>query len=263
MSVDAHMGNRGHERARRIALQAASILALLIAWVVVSEGMDVDPMFVPSPADLWNRFDLMRDQLPGALAYSLVIILGGFAIGVVSGVVVALAMAYSVVVRESTEAIINALRPVPIFALIPLFLLWFGIGYTSQVGLVAFGVFVILVVSTAEAIRNVPAIFVNAGRTLGASRRRIFSTVVVPAILPNLIGAIRVAAAASFGLDVAAEFIGAQNGLGYMLINSAAYLYTDGIIVIIIIYSLLSFALDRLLMLSSKRVTRWSGRLAS
>jgi ABC-type nitrate/sulfonate/bicarbonate transport system permease component len=87
--------------------------------------------------------------------------------------------------------------------------------------------------------------------------------VVVPAILPNLIGAIRVAAAASFGLDVAAEFIGAQNGLGYMLINSAAYLYTDGIIVIIIIYSLLSFALDRLLMLSSRRVTRWSGRLAS
>jgi ABC-type nitrate/sulfonate/bicarbonate transport system permease component len=119
------------------------------------------------------------------------------------------------------------------------------------------------VVSTSEAIRNVPAIFTNAARTLGASRARLFSTVVVPAILPNLIGAIRVAAAASFGLDVAAEFIGAQNGLGYMLINSAAYLYTDGILVIIVIYSLLSYLLDRLVLLASRRVTRWSGRTGS
>jgi ABC-type nitrate/sulfonate/bicarbonate transport system permease component len=263
MSLGARTTNPRRYRVRRVSLQTASIVVLLLAWLVVSEGLKVDPMFVPSPADLWKRFGIMQEQLPGALGYSLVIILGGFAIGVVSGVLVALTMAYSVVVRESTEGIINALRPVPIFALIPLFLLWFGIGRTSQIGLVAFGVFVILVVSTSEAIRNVPAIFVNAGRTLGAHRSRIFATIVVPAILPNLIGAIRVAAAASFGLDVAAEFIGAQNGLGYMLINSASYLYTDGIIVVIVIYSLLSFGLDRVILLASKRVTRWSGRIGS
>jgi ABC-type nitrate/sulfonate/bicarbonate transport system permease component len=263
MSLDAQAVNPARARARRIGLQTGSVVALVALWLIVSEGMQADPLFVPSPGDLWTRFGLMQEQLPGALGYSLVIILGGFGIGVTAGVLVALAMAYSVIVRESTEGIVNALRPVPIFALIPLFLLWFGIGRTSQISLVAFGVFVILVVSTSEAIRNVPAIFINAGRTLGASRGRIFSTVVVPAIVPNLVGAIRVAAAASFGLDVAAEFIGAQNGLGYMLINSAAYLYTDGIIVIIVIYSLLSFALDRLILLASKRVTRWSGRIGS
>lgn len=263
MSIDARRANPRHEQIRRRSLQLGTIAVLILAWVIATSGFKVDPLFVPSPADLWNRFDIMRDQLPSALAYSLIIIFGGFAIGVLVGVFVALAMAFSVIVRESTEGIINAIRPVPIFALIPLFLLWFGIGRASQIGLVAFGVFVILVVSTSEAIRNVPVIFTNAGRTLGASRRRIFATVVVPAILPNLVGAIRVAAAASFGLDVAAEFIGAQNGLGYLLINSASYLYTDGIIVVIIIYSLLSFALDRLIVLASTRVTRWSGRIGS
>lgn len=263
MSLDVQSANPARDRARRVSLQLGMIAALVVVWLIVSEGVGVDPLFVPSPGDLWNRLQIMQDQLPGALAYSLVIILGGFAIGVVSGVLVALAMAYSVIFRETFEGVVNALRPVPIFALIPLFLLWFGIGRTSQIGLVAFGVFVIIVVSTSEAIRNVPAIFINASRTLGASRGRVFGTVIVPAILPNLVGAIRVAAAASFGLDVAAEFIGAQNGLGYMLISSASYLFTDGIIVVIVIYSLLSFALDRLLQLGSKRVTRWSGRLGS
>jgi ABC-type nitrate/sulfonate/bicarbonate transport system permease component len=108
----------------------------------------------------------------------------------------------------------------------------------------------------------VPPIYLNAGRTLGAGRRRLFATIIVPAIVPNLVGAIRVAAAASFGLDVAAEFIGAQNGLGYLLINMAQYLYTDGIIIIIAIYTVFALLLDRLVVLASQRVTRWSGRAA-
>jgi ABC-type nitrate/sulfonate/bicarbonate transport system permease component len=128
---------------------------------------------------------------------------------------------------------------------------------------VGFGCFVILVVSTSEAIRNVPHIFIRASQTLGATRQQTYRTIIVPAMTPSLIGAIRVAAAASFGLDVAAEFLGAQNGLGYLMISSELYLRTDGIIVIIIIYGVLSFLLDWALRLTTARFTRWTERQRS
>lgn len=260
MSTDLRPINPQRERTRRISLQSGTVLVLIALWLLISEVIKVDPLFVPGPDEIFKRAVAMSGQLPSALGYSLVIILGGYLIGCAAGALVALVMAYSAIVRESLEPIVNALRPMPIFALIPLFLLWFGIGYGSQIGLVAFGCFVILVVSTAEAIKNVPAIYLNAGKTLGASRRRLFATVVVPAIVPNLVGALRVAAAASFGLDVAAEFIGAQDGLGYLLINSSAYLYTDGIILIVAIYTVLAFILDRIVVVSTSGLTRWTGR---
>lgn len=260
MANDPHPTSPQSDRLRRISLQTGMVVFLLASWIFASEVLKIDPIYIPGPGDLLNRFLQMMPQLPSALGYSLTIILGGYLAGSGVGVLVALVMAYSVTVRESLAPVIDVLRPVPIFALIPLFLLWFGVGFGSQIGLVAFGCFVILVVSTSEAIKNVPKIYVSAARTLGADRRYLFMTVIVPAILPNLVGAMRVAAAQSFGLDVAAEFIGAQDGLGYLLINSSSYLYTDGIIVIVIIYAILSFLLDRLVAMSTDRLTRWAGR---
>lgn len=234
--------------------------AILLAWVLATEVRHVDPLFLPGPVALFERAKALGPQLPSALGYSATIILSGFVIGCGLGIVVGLAMAYSMLVREGLQGIVNALRPVPIYALIPLFLLWLGIGRSSQVALVAFGCFVILVVSTSEAIRNVPQIFIRASQTLGATRRQTYRTVILPAMTPGLIGAIRVAAAASFGLDVAAEFLGAQNGLGYLMITSQLYLRTDGIIVIIIIYGVLSFLLDLLLRKGTARYMRWTER---
>ena len=103
-------------------------------------------------------------------------------------------------------------RPVPVFALIPLFMLWFGIGFWPQILLVALGVSAILGVETYEAIRNLPLVYIRAASNLGADKKTIFRTVVIPYIFPHLIGAIRVAAAASWGLDVAAEFMWVRVG---------------------------------------------------
>lgn len=260
MSSNRTRRSAGRDYTRRLLLQSGTVVFLLALWLWLSYGLQIDPIYVPGPDDLWTRFRQMSGQLPSALFYSLTIIIGGFVIGSGVGILVALIMAYSVMIRESIEPVINVLRPLPIFALIPLFLLWFGVGYGSQIGLVAFGCFVILVVSTSEAIKNVPRIYSNAARTLGAGRWQLFRTVVVPAIIPNLVGAMRVAAAQSFGLDVAAEFIGAQDGLGYLLINSSSYLNTDGIILIVIIYTILAVLLDRIVAASTSRLIKWADR---
>ncbi len=151
-------------------------------------------------------------------------------------------------------------RPVPVLALIPLFLLWFGIGVLPQILLVALGVSVILGVSTYEAVRNMPLIYIRAALNLGADKRTIFSTVVVPYIFPHLIGAIRVAAAVSWGLDVAAEFMGAQIGLGYNMIVQQIYLNTAGIIALVFIYSILAIGLDQIIRRIEVKLTHWTER---
>lgn len=247
-------------RAATVIRQGVVPITALFAWWLVTALEVIDPLYLPAPAHLWESFEAMRPQLPGAVRSSVSMTLGGFAIGATFGIVSGLLMAYSRVIRELFGLVFDFLRPVPVFALIPLFILWFGIGRTPQVALVAMGTSVVLGVTTIEAIRNVPPIYIRAALVLGASRRRIYSTVIVPSIVPHLIGAIRVAAAASWGLGVAAEFIGSQEGLGYLMINRQAYLDTAGILLVVLMYSVLALALDRAISALEKRMLRWTER---
>lgn len=247
----------------RVDYRKSAILggALILIWSSVTLLTDwIAPIFLPSPLDLYHAFLSMKGRLiPAALA-SLGITLGGFGIGLVAGIGLGLLMAYSRFFLEAVGPILEFTRPIPVFALIPLFLLWFGVGIVPQILLVALGVAVILGVSTYEAVRNIPPIYIRAAANLGADKSAIFRTVVVPYIIPHIVGAVRVAAAASWGLDVASEFMGAQVGLGYNMIVQQIYLNTAGIIVLLIIYSLLAISLDRLIQLIEARLTHWTYR---
>lgn len=161
---------------------------------------------------------------------------------------------------EIVGPIMEFTRPIPIFAMIPLFMIWFGLGLWPQILLVAIGVSGVLGVQTYEAIRNIPIVYINASSNLGANKKTIFRTVILPYIFPHIIGAIRVAAATSWGLDVAAEFMGVQVGLGYNMIVQQMYLNTPGIIVIILIYSTLAIVLDQIIKRIETKITRWTER---
>ena len=238
-------------------------IAVIILWVVITQLKLVRPIFIPAPQNLWNSFIGMYEILPGAMLTTIIMTLSGFAIGVTFGTVSGLVMAYSKTIRDLLGTIFDFMRPVPVFALIPLFILWFGIGRAPQIALIALGTSVVLGVTTLEAIRNVPTIYIRAALTLGADRGRIYSTVIVPYIIPHLIGAIRVAAAASWGLDVAAEFMGSQQGLGYLIIMQQTYLRTAGIILLVIVYSTLAVIMDTLIATIERRITRWTERRTS
>jgi ABC-type nitrate/sulfonate/bicarbonate transport system permease component len=236
---------------------------LLAIWIVVSELRWIRPIFVPSPEDVWKAFAGMYRLLPKAILTTVVMTLSGFGIGVAFGTVSGLVMAYNKTVRDFLGTIFDFTRPVPVFALIPLFILWFGIGRAPQIALIALGTSVVLGVTTLEAIRNVPTIYIRAALTLGAGRQRIYTTVIVPYIAPHLIGAIRVAAASSWGLDVAAEFMGSQTGLGYLIIMQQIYLRTAGIIMLVAVYSVLAVLFDTLIARLEKLITPWTERRSS
>jgi ABC-type nitrate/sulfonate/bicarbonate transport system permease component len=200
---------RNHKRGVGSISRKALIPIVLVAlWLVVSRFHIVNPLFIPTPMNIRQAFVGMMKVLPSALLTTIGMTLTGFLVGALFGTISGLLMAYSRPVRELLGAIFDFLRPVPVFALIPMFILWFGIGRAPQIVLIALGSSVILGVTTLEAIRNVPTIYVRAALTLGARRNVIYRTVIVPYIVPHLIGAIRVSAAASWGLDVAAEFMG-------------------------------------------------------
>ena len=238
-------------------------VGLLVVWVAVTSADLVASLYLPSPQDLWNAFDGMRGELPRSLASSVGMTLAGFAVGTSLGALLGLLMAYSRVMRELFGSVLDFIRPVPVFALIPLFVVWFGIGRGPQITLIALGTSVVLGVTTLSAIRNVSPVHVKAALTLGATRWDAYRTVIVPSVLPHLLGAIRVAAAASWGLDVAAEFLGAQTGLGYLMINRQQYLDTAGILLVVLIYSALAMILDLLIQLAERPLTRWTERNAT
>jgi ABC-type nitrate/sulfonate/bicarbonate transport system permease component len=248
---------------RALSVRLAVPAVLIILWVIASDQKLVRPLFLPPPSSMKRAYENLEALLPKAILTTLTMTLTGFAIGTALGTLMGLVMAYSRLVRELLGTIFDFLRPVPVFALIPLFILWFGIGRAPQVALIAMGTSVILGVTTLEAIRNVPPIYIRAALTLGAGRQRIYRTVILPSIIPHLIGAIRVSAAASWGLDVAAEFMGSQQGLGYLIILQQTYLRTAGIILLVIVYSILAFVTDVLIALIEARVTRWTERRAS
>jgi ABC-type nitrate/sulfonate/bicarbonate transport system permease component len=241
---------------RRLALP----VTLLAVWAAVTETRLVASLFLPSPTDLARSLMSLSGQLPGSIVASTTMTLLGFALGTALGMILGLSMAYSRFTRDVFGGVLDFMRPVPIFALIPLFILWFGLGATPQVAIIVLGTSLIIGVTTIEAIKNVPPVFIRAALVLGASRFDIYRTVIIPSIVPHLLGAVRVAAATSWGLSVAGEFIGAQVGLGYLMIVRQQYLDTSGVVLIVLIYCTLALLLDRLVVLAERPITRWSDR---
>lgn len=237
-----------------------SVFLLISLWLYLTLSGTVDPLSLPGPKELYEVILTSYKDVISHMGYTLVRQLIGFLIGTLLGIFLGLLIASNRYVEAFMDPIIEIMRPIPPLAIIPLLILWLGIGALPQMLLVVFGCFVIVIVSTVEAVRNVPRIYIQASRTMGASALDVYRTVVLPAIIPSLVGAIRVAAGASFGLVVAAEFMGAQEGIGYYMIVAQRYLRTDMILLSIIIISALAWLTDRGIRIIERRLTRWSER---
>jgi len=252
--------NTARERIRKFLIGSWMWFSILLGWFLITNLLHVRPVILPPIGDVIRSFVSLSASLPKALGISMYMTILGFVIGTSLGVGTSIVMAYSKFFRDSFSSIFDFIRPVPIFALIPLFILWFGIGRIPQIALILVGVSVIIGVVTLDAIRNIPKIYIDAAYTLGARKKKIFSTIILPSIFPHIIGSIRVGAATAFGLDVAAEFMGSQEGLGYLMIVQQNYLKTDGIIAIVLIYSVIAFVVDRILCLVERKLTYWTER---
>jgi ABC-type nitrate/sulfonate/bicarbonate transport system permease component len=239
-----------------------SVFLYFAAWfAVTAQGFNlVRPIKFPSPIMVVQAAVRTADLIPLDALATVSRVLFGFIVGTLLGLGLGLAMSYNRKVYYFFDPLVESIRPVPVIAMIPFFLMWFGIGEAGKLLLITLGVFAIIVVSTVEAIKNVPKIYVLAAQTLGASKLQLFRTVLVPAIVPQLIGPMRVAAALSFTLVVAAEFMGANAGLGFRILEARRLFSTDVIMLGVVLIGILSAVADALIRRGAAYLTRWSER---
>ncbi len=184
-------------------------------------------------------------------------VVGGTVCGIVLGVTTGLIMGWSPVARRFLAPPIEFVRMIPNLALLPLFMLWFGGREIGTFLFVMVAIFIILVINTVVAIRNVPPIYAQMARTLGATRLQVYLTIIIPAIVPGLIGAVRVALGSSWAIVLAAEYLAIQSGLGRLMILSEMFFYTGRMVVIVAVFIVFSVVLNLAFLAVARRLTRW------
>jgi ABC-type nitrate/sulfonate/bicarbonate transport system permease component len=214
--------------ARQVGFGVLGVAMIFVIWILVAAA--TEPVKVPAPPAVW---DSLRENFVDAeslafvsfgsggilqnLAYTVTNVLVGVAIGGAAGILVGVLIARLRVLREMLEPPLVLLGTVPILVLLPFLSFWFGTSRLATNGLVIFYTFVMVSVVAQQATMNVAGHFEQHARSLGASQSRIMAEVVAPAIVPELIGALRVALAFGCGFQAVAEVLGGQEGIGRML----------------------------------------------
>jgi sulfonate transport system permease protein len=182
----------------------------------------------------------------------------GMALGAIVGVLLGLALSWSVTVRTLISPSLHIVRMCPLLAMIPLFQFWLGATNAAAIAFVAYGVGVIYLIGTINAVANVPAKFIENARVLGASRLLVYRAVILPAVMPELFSSVFFTLGLAWSAVIGAEYIGVESGIGRMLIWSEYFSNTGRmalITLVILAYAMASFALCRRL---QNRVLRWA-----
>jgi sulfonate transport system permease protein len=194
---------------------------------------------------------------PDAIAESLQRVVEGFAIGAVAAIVLALAAGLSRLGENAIDPPMQMLRALPFYGLIPLFILWFGIGETPKIALVALGVAFPLYLNTFAGIRGVDGRLVEAGRTLRLGRFALIRHVILPGALPQTLVGLRQSLGVAWLALIVAEQVNADSGLGWMINDAREFMRTDVIVVGLIVYSALGLLTDALVRFIERRALAW------
>jgi sulfonate transport system permease protein len=182
----------------------------------------------------------------------------GLVAGAVIGTLLGLAVSWSTWTRRIVELPAQFLRILPLLAMVPLFQLWFGTYFIGKVAFVAYGVGVIFFGGVVNAVKNVPQIYIDNARTLGATKLQLYRTVILPSIFPELRSTILLSLGIAWTAELGAEYLGAQSGLGYIIVYSEQFAYLDRmffVALLFIMYASISYAIFNKL---SRRLLRWA-----
>jgi NitT/TauT family transport system permease protein len=241
----------------RSLARAAFLVGIVVAWQLASRyGL---PDYILSPLDIARHFvaALGTRELYGHVVASLGRALPGFVLGSTVGTVLGLLAGVRRGFDETVSPLVFLSYPVPKIVLLPLFMLWFGIGELSKILIIGFACFYPMYINAYYGARATPRILVWSARNMGASNAQIFRRVVLPAALPYLFAGMRVALALSFIVMFAAEMINARSGLGHLIRDAESSLRFDLMYVALLSIAVLGYAGDRLLRFARRRLLPW------
>lgn len=247
----------------RWALVLAPWLLIVAGWYAIRLSGLVSPALVPAPHEVASRFvELLGTRLPMDILMSTQRVFAGVVLGTLLAVPVGFVLGWYPRVRHFVDPVINFFRALPPIALIPLVIVYFGIGETAKIAILFYASFFAAVIVMYEGIAQISPIYVRVARTLGANDGEIFAKIIVPLAVPHLLTAIRVALGVAWATLVASELIAAQQGLGAMIQNASAFFQLDIIYVGIICIGFIALAMDLALRALTRRWVAWQDRIA-
>jgi sulfonate transport system permease protein len=252
-------GIRSIRLPRAALARAVSPLAVLVLWQLASASGLLSERLLPAPATVAaTGAELLRDgTLADAVGVSVQRAALGFLIGAVAGAGLALAAGLSRLGENAVDPIMQMLRALPHFGLIPLFILWFGIGESPKVALVALGVAFPLYLNTFAGIRGVDGRLAEVAHTLRLGRFALIRHVVLPGALPQTLVGLRQSLGIAWLALIVAEQVNASSGLGYMINNAREFLRTDVVVLGLVVYAALGLLTDSLVRLLERRALAW------
>lgn len=239
------------------------VVIFLLIWEISPRAGLADPTFLPPYSEVAKAFFnlLITGELVKHLLVSCTCSVIGFSIGLIVAVPLGLVIGWFKKFEFYVDALLQTFRQTSVLSLFPVFILLFGIGEVSKIAIIFWGVVWPILLNTITGVKNVDPLLIKSSRSMGASQMTIFSKVVLPAAFPSILTGIRLSATLSIIILTAAEMMGANAGLGYLVYDSEVKFRIPNMYAAIITMSLLGLSVNYAIVAIEKKATRWKEEL--
>ena len=245
---------------RSSAVRAVAILGGLVLWAVFTTANArvelVNPVLLPTPVEVGRvALDLTASgELARHVLTSLWRVIQGFGLAAVAALGLGVLVGLCVPLRLMAEPVIELLRPIPPLAFLPMFLVWFGLGEASKVAFIGYTTFFPMFVAIAASVLRIDVVLLRAAASLGATRADLVRRVMLPAALPGIVVALRVGVGLALFVIVGAEFMGADAGLGHLIMEGRTFFNPAQIVMGALLLGLLGSLVNTLLLAAERRL---------
>ena len=259
--ADVKVENRMHswQKTSPRWISFLTIFLLVLLWEAICLAGFVSPLFLPAPVQivtaLWSM--ILDGEIARSLLASSYRIILGFLVGSLIGLIVGLLTGTSALNDRIATPLVNIFYPIPKIALLPLFILWLGIGELSKVTIIALGVFFPVAMNTHSGVKNVDPLLIKVAVSFNSDWWLTMKAVVLPSALPVIFAGLRLAAGTSLLLLVSAEMIAAQEGIGALILHYGDLMITDRLMAGIIVLSTVGLFLNFLLQYLERKIIPW------
>jgi ABC-type nitrate/sulfonate/bicarbonate transport system, permease component len=248
-------------RNRRInrVIKYGAPLAILLLWQLFSMLGTINASVLPSPLTivLTGIQRVGTGQLPADLGISLLRVAQGYLLGALLGVLLGTGMAFSQRFESAFSVVFNLVRPIPIIAWVPIFIMWLGIGEVSKVTVITFGAFFPVLLNTIQGIRSTDAKLLEVARSFEKNRRRVFFSIILPSAMPAIFTGLRLGLGLAWMSVVAAEMIGASSGIGYIIAFAGQLSQPAVMLMGVLVIGLVGALIDSGLRALERRLMKW------